>query len=98
MERSKKCEGTSLQPPRSVVQVQSRSPHAAMEEPMVQQWMEPAGYHSLWRPTVGHPRLELQPMESSLQWGKKAGFAAICGNSCGAVSEGWTSWYGAMLE
>jgi len=40
----------------------SRSPHAALEEPMIQQWMWPEGGCSPWRVLAGvGPRPELQP-------------------------------------
>lgn len=53
--------------------MQSRSPCTATEEPAVQQWMRLEG-RSPWIPPQ-----ELQPKDSGLQWGRRAGKAAVCG-------------------
>ena len=73
--------------------VWSRSPHAAMEEPMVQQWMCPGGGCSPWNPagaTLGwscHPWRsvcsasgglgELPPIETALEHCPKDGLSVM---------------------
>lgn len=54
-------------PPQPMSTVRSRSPPAAMEEPMVQQWMWPGGTWQPMDPCRNSLRLELQPMGESIQ-------------------------------
>ena len=75
-----------------------RSPHAAIEEPTGQQWMRPEGGTDHGYSCRSSPRLELQPVESSLLWSRSTGGLTIHGNLCGAVPEAWALWYRAVLE
>ena len=71
--------------------MQSKSPCAAMEEPMMWQWMRPEG---VWSPHRRSPGLKLQPTERSPWWGRRVG-----GTHAGEIHPwGWALWYRAMLE
>ena len=60
-------QAVSLQP---MGTMQSRSPCAVMEKPVVQQWMRPRGGTAHGEPLAGaDSRPELQPMERSSQAG-----------------------------
>lgn len=70
-------QAVSLQP---IGTRQSRSPSAAMEEPMGQQWMRSEGAAAHGYPCRSSLRPELQPVESSPWWGRRAGGAVSMGN------------------
>ena len=44
------------------------------------------------------PGLELQPMNRSPRWGRRAEGAAVHRDLCGAPPDGWALWYRAMLK
>lgn len=79
-----------LQP---VSTAQGRPPCTARKEPTVQQWTRPGGGQSTW----SSPGLELQPTESSPQWGRRPGGAATHGDLGGAVPDRYTSRFKAVL-
>lgn len=76
----------------------SRSSQAAMLDPTHSSGWGPEESTAHGYPPAGTAQVELQPVESSLRWGRRAGGATTHGDFCGAVPEVWTPWYRAVLE
>jgi len=77
---------------------QSRSLHAAMEEPMVQQWTWPGGVIAHGVPLYKQPRARAAAL-----WGGAHSGAGGLGEllpvaTCGAAPEGWAPWNRPILE